>query len=72
MRRVVRLGLLRRVVIDLRRTAARRDRLLERYGDDLVADGPAQARYVDRERLLGCLERLPERERTGAGQAGGR
>ena len=59
------LGACRMTVIDLKRTGARRQALLERHGNELVADtvdDPAPA--IDRERLLACLERLAARERT--------
>lgn len=57
------LGACRRIVAGIRRGEARRQRLLERFGPDLV---PAAAREepVDLDRLTGCLERLPERERS--------
>ena len=59
------LGTCRMTLIDQKRTAARRDRLLERYGEDLVPDdATAPTSAMDRERLIGCLERLPERERS--------
>jgi RNA polymerase sigma-70 factor (ECF subfamily) len=59
------LGTCRMSLIDLKRTAARRDRLLERYGEDLIPDDPREpASALDRERLIGCLERLSERERS--------
>jgi len=55
----------RLTLIDLKRTAARRAKLLERYGDDLVPhDATEQSPALDRERLVSCLERLPERERS--------
>jgi RNA polymerase sigma-70 factor, ECF subfamily len=57
------LGTCRRLVADLRRGEARRQRLLERFGPDLVPQAPSEA-PVDLDRLKGCLERLPERERS--------
>jgi RNA polymerase sigma-70 factor, ECF subfamily len=60
------LGTCRRVVVDIRRGAARRQRLLERFGPGLLAptaasDDPAP---LDLERLARCVERLAERERA--------
>lgn len=57
-------GMCRMVVLDLRRTRARRERLLAVYGDDVPAADPATAPCLDRRRLLQCLEGLPERERS--------
>ncbi len=57
------LALCRQVALGRQRSFARRERLLERYGDILApAEAPAPA--PDRTRLLGCLERLSERERA--------
>jgi len=59
------LGTCRMTLIDQKRTAARRDGLLERYGEDLVPeDSHPPTSPLDRERLVGCLERLSERERS--------
>ncbi len=57
------LGMCRMVVLDLKRGHARRERLLETYGDVLVPD-EAPSPSPDRARLLPCLARLGERERT--------
>jgi len=56
-------GICRMVVLDLRRGYARRERLLETYGEALVPEAPLPP-SPDRERLARCLESLPERERT--------
>jgi RNA polymerase sigma-70 factor (ECF subfamily) len=56
-------GICRMVVLDLRRGTARRERLLEIYGDAL-APAETLAPNLDSARLADCLERLPERERT--------
>jgi len=57
------LGTCRRIVADMRRGEARRQRLLERFGPTLappvVGEEP-----LDLDRLTRCLERLPERERS--------
>jgi RNA polymerase sigma-70 factor (ECF subfamily) len=60
------LGTCRRVVIGIRRGAARRERLLERFGPGLPAAAAASdgAAPPDLERLARCLERLAERERA--------
>ena len=57
-------GMCRMVVLDLRRTHARRERLLATYGDDIPVADPSAAPRLDRDRLLHCLEQLPERERS--------
>jgi len=52
-------------VADLRRGAARRERLLERFGAELVpAAGTHDEPSFDLDRLRRCLERLSERERS--------
>ncbi len=58
------LGTCRRVVADLRRGAARRQRLLERFGGDLVPVAVPDEPPVDLRRVTRCLERLSERERS--------
>jgi RNA polymerase sigma-70 factor (ECF subfamily) len=57
-------GTCRMTVLELRRTGARRERLLERYAGDVSAADPSTAPRLDHARLLGCLDRLPERERS--------
>jgi RNA polymerase sigma-70 factor (ECF subfamily) len=57
-------GTCRMMVLELRRTGARRERLLERYAGDVPMADPATAPNLDRARLAGCLERLAERERS--------
>lgn len=56
-------GICRMVVLELRRGQARRERLLETYGDALLPPETSQPNPDDR-RLAHCLEGLPERERT--------
>jgi RNA polymerase sigma-70 factor (ECF subfamily) len=60
------LGTCRRVVADIRRGAARRERLLKQFGPGLAAATVAsdQAAPLDLPRLAGCVERLAERERA--------
>ena len=74
------LGACRMSVLDLRRTATRRERLLEQFGADLApqaSPGPD----IDRDQLARCVQGLKEREkavvvmtfydeRTGADVAG--
>ena len=57
-------GMCRMVVLDMRRTYARRERLLETYAGDVPTADPAASPRLDHERLRGCLDALPERERT--------
>jgi RNA polymerase sigma-70 factor (ECF subfamily) len=56
-------GICRMVVLDLRRGHARRERLLETYGEVLLPPA-APPPNPDHKRLAHCLETLPERERT--------
>ncbi len=56
-------GICRRVVLELRRGHARRDRLLQTYGDAL-APPEAPLPNLDQSRLAQCLAHLAERERT--------
>jgi RNA polymerase sigma-70 factor (ECF subfamily) len=57
------LGTCRMIVLDLRRGAQRRERLLQQYGADLPAMQPSMPR-LDQEQLTRCLQNLKERERT--------
>ncbi len=58
------LGTCRMTVLDLRRGAQRRERLLEQFGADLP--GPVQPSLpnLDHERLTRCVQNLKERERA--------
>lgn len=57
-------GTCRMVILELRRGAARRNELLEEFGDRTeVVDAPDGSR-LDEPRLHACLGRLPERERS--------
>lgn len=58
------LGTCRLAVYDRRRGVARRAGLLARFGADLADAAPAPVARVDDERLDGCLEGLPARERA--------
>ena len=57
-------GMCRRVVLDLRRGHARRERLLETYGEGLAPAAAREPLVFDSGRLRRCLERLSERERA--------
>lgn len=57
-------GMCRMVVLDQRRNFARRERLLETYAGDVPMADPASAPRLDQQRLMGCLDALPERERA--------
>jgi RNA polymerase sigma-70 factor, ECF subfamily len=58
------LGTCRRVVADLRRGTARRQRLLERYGSDREPSPAHEDEALDLGHVALCLERLSERERS--------
>ena len=58
------LGSCRRIVADLRRGAARRQRLIERFGAELAPAANCDGPPADLDRLASCLEGLPERDRT--------
>ena len=58
------LGMCRMSVLEMRRGAARRAELLERYGDtDETAPG-SEPRVLEEARLADCLGQLAERERS--------
>ena len=59
------LGMCRMVVLDLRRTHARHERLLGTFAQELSGDEPAGTPpHLDDASLLRCLQRLSERERS--------
>ena len=58
------LGMCRMVVLEQRRGTARREGLLRMYGDTPEAIEPPEPRDLDEAKLAGCLEWLPERERS--------
>jgi len=59
------LGTARQMVIDWRRSGARRVRILEKFSVDLMpAEAEEQTEPIDSERLKRCLSALPERERA--------
>ncbi len=57
------LGACRLAALERRRSAARREALLQRFGPDLAGGEPERPR-LDVERLEGCLEGLAPRERA--------
>ena len=58
------LGTCRMTVLDLRRGAQRRERLLEEFGMNLALMPEPSGPELDRDRLTHCLNALKERERT--------
>ena len=58
------LGACRMTVLDLRRGAQRKERLLEQFGANMLAPVEAALPRLDLELLTRCLQGLKERERT--------
>jgi RNA polymerase sigma-70 factor (ECF subfamily) len=58
------LGTCRMTVLDLRRGAQRKKRLLEQFGADLLPPVQSSLPHVDHERLARCVQNLKERERA--------
>jgi RNA polymerase sigma-70 factor, ECF subfamily len=58
------LGTCRMTVLDLRRGAQRRARLLEQFGADLLVPTQPSMPQLDHEQLTRCVQTLKERERT--------
>jgi RNA polymerase sigma-70 factor (ECF subfamily) len=58
------LGTCRMVALDLRRTHARRTRLLGTYADDEPEVAPDDGARLDHARVADCLRALPVRERS--------
>lgn len=58
------LGACRLTVLDQRRGERRREELLQRYAEALPVADLHVAPRLDQQRVVDCLERLPERERT--------
>lgn len=58
------LGTCRMTVLDLRRGAQRKERLLERFGANLLAVVQPSMPHLDHERLTRCVQRLTERDRA--------
>ena len=58
------LGTCRMTVLDLRRNAQRKDRLLEQFGADLHATVQPSIPQLDYDRLARCVQSLKERDRA--------
>jgi len=58
------LGTCRMTVLDLRRGAQRKERILNRFGSDLAKAVPSAPPYLDHDRLARCVQNLRERERS--------
>ncbi len=58
------LGTCRMTVVDLRRNAQRKERLLQQFGADMLAPAPFSIPDLDHEQLGRCVQGLRERERT--------
>lgn len=58
------LGICRMSVLDLRRNAHRKERLLEQFGADRLAPVQPCLPHLDHERLTRCMQNLKERERA--------
>jgi RNA polymerase sigma-70 factor (ECF subfamily) len=58
------LGTCRIMVLDLRRNAHRKERLMEQFGHDMPAPVPSPAPMLDHEQLARCVQNLKEREKT--------
>ena len=58
------LGTARQMIVDGRRGRARRERLLQEFPLDLAPADADEPEPLDTDRLRGCLEALPERERA--------
>jgi RNA polymerase sigma-70 factor (ECF subfamily) len=58
------LGTCRQSVLDMRRNAQRRERLLEQFGVDLLTSVQPSMSRLDYEKLRRCVQNLKERERA--------
>jgi RNA polymerase sigma-70 factor (ECF subfamily) len=58
------LGTCRMTVLDLRRGASRRERLLEQFGVEMLVPAQVSESRFDYEQLVGCMQALRERDRT--------
>ena len=58
------LGMSRLTVLDLRRNTARRDALLQQYGEGVGAVMSAESQELDAEKLARCMQNLTERWRS--------
>ena len=58
------LGTCRMTVLDIRRSAQRKQRLLGQFGADLLPPTQSSTPHLDHEHLTRCVEHLKERERS--------
>ena len=58
------LGTCRMTVLDIRRGAERKERLLEQFGVEMLAPAPSPTPRLDHDHLARCVQSLKERERT--------
>jgi RNA polymerase sigma-70 factor, ECF subfamily len=58
------LGICRMTVLELRRGAQRKERLLEQFGADLLRPVPTSMPLLDQGQLTRCVQNLKERERA--------
>src|SRR5215467_2971439 len=58
------LGTCRMTVLDLRRGARRKERLLEQFGVDLLTPVQPPMPLLDQQKLARCVQNLKERERA--------
>lgn len=58
------LGTCRMTVLDLRRNAQRKERLLDLFGAEMLAPVPPSMPFLDHEQLTRCVQSLKERERA--------
>ena len=58
------LGTCRMTVLDMRRNAQRKERLLEQFGAESLLPPAAPLPQLDRDQLAQCVQRLKERERS--------
>jgi RNA polymerase sigma-70 factor (ECF subfamily) len=58
------LGTCRMTVLNLRRGAQRKERLLEQFGADLLRAAPSPTPYLEYDQLARCVQNLKERERA--------
>jgi len=58
------LGTCRMTILDLRRSAQRKEQLLEQFGADLIGSPQSFIPRLDHDRLTRCVQSLKERERS--------
>ena len=58
------MGTCRMTILDLRRGAQRKERLLEQFGPGLLGSCESMRPRLDQQRLAQCVEKLNERERS--------